>query len=70
MPELVPVKSSNIESVGHDADKSELHVRFKNGGTYVFPGITAAQHKNLLAADSIGSHLHKHIKPHSTARKV
>lgn len=63
MPDLVPVKSSNVSAVGHDPDANELHVEFKNGGKYVYNGISADQHQALMGAKSIGSHLHKVIKP-------
>lgn len=63
MVDLAAVKSSNIAAVGHDPQSSELHIEFKNGGKYVYHGISADQHAALLKAPSIGSHLHKHIKP-------
>lgn len=71
MVDLSPVKSSNIAAIGHDADSGELHVEFKNGGRYVYQGVSADQHAALTKADSIGSHLHKHVKPKATGvRKV
>ena len=60
---MTPVKSSNIAAIGHEPQTNELHVEFKNGGRYIYHGITADQHKALVGAKSIGSHLHKHIKP-------
>lgn len=62
MVDMTPVKSSNVESVGFDHDGSRLHVRFKNGGEYVYHGIEPAQHAELMQAESIGSHLHNVIK--------
>jgi hypothetical protein len=63
MIDLTPVKSSNVAAVGHDAQANELHVQFKSGNSYVYNGVTADQHKALMSADSVGSHLHKIIKP-------
>ena len=60
---MTDVKSSNVASVSHDPQTSELTVEFKNGGRYVYHGISADQHDALLNAKSIGSHLHKTIKP-------
>lgn len=72
--ELKPVKSSNIESVGHDPAKNELIVRFRgtrpeNDRTYHYEGVDAAKHAALIGAESIGKHLnteiigkHKHRK--------
>lgn len=68
---FVPVKSSNIAGVAHDPRSNELHVEFKNGGVYVYRGIDAVQHAALMAAPSIGSHLHSVIKPAAAGvRKV
>ena len=60
--DLQPVNSSNIAAIGHDPEASQLHVAFKNGGTYVYDGVSPDQHKALIEADSIGSHLHKHFR--------
>lgn len=57
-----PVVSSNIVSIGHDPDTSELHVEFSNGSKYIYHGISADQHAALVGAKSIGSHLHNQIK--------
>jgi hypothetical protein len=62
-PKMLPVKSSNILSVGHDPETQELHVEFSTGGTYKYSGISAAQHAALLSSDSIGKHMKKHIGP-------
>jgi hypothetical protein len=68
---LVPVQSSNVAAVGHDAKTNELHVEFKNGTRYVYEGIDAARHAELMAAPSIGSHLHGVIKPRAaSARRI
>ena len=53
---------SNVTEIGYDSSGSRLHVKFANGGNYVYHDIEPAQHAELLKADSIGSHLHKVIK--------
>ena len=58
---LVPVKSSQIDSVGHSGDT--LAVKFKNGGTYHYHGVSADQFAALQKAESCGSYLHSQIKP-------
>jgi KTSC domain len=55
--QMHPVKSSNIESIGHDGDT--MHVRFKNGGTYSYTGVTAEGFRRLKEAPSVGKHLAK-----------
>lgn len=64
-----PVKSSNVKSVGHDPATGTLEVEFNNGGLYHYEGVSADKHAELMKADSIGSHLASHIKPHHAARK-
>lgn len=60
IPDLTPVKSSNIEAVGHEGDT--LYVRFKNSGTYAYKGVDAAKHQALIGADSVGKYLAEHIR--------
>lgn len=59
---MVPVSSSNVDAVGYDSDKQQLHVRYKNGGTYAYHGVSPEKHIALMGAPSIGKHLHDHIK--------
>lgn len=57
------VKSSQIDSMGHDPATNTLAVKFKSGGsTYHYHGVDAKKFAELKAAPSVGSHLHKHIK--------
>lgn len=67
---LVPVTSSNLAAIGYDAANSQLHVKFKNGGVFVYSGVPADKHKALMAAKSIGSHFHAHIRNAHTAVKL
>lgn len=61
MPDLQRVQSSNIEAVGHEAD--QLHVQFKgNPKVYVYPGVSADLHRQMVSADSIGSFFAKNIR--------
>ena len=63
-----PVKSSNVEAIGHDG--TALHVKFKNGGEYRYAGVPAQTFNKLKAADSVGKYLREHIVPHHTATKL
>lgn len=58
---MTKVKSSQISEIGHSGDT--LAVAFVNGGTYHYHGVSSAQFAELQKAESLGSHLHKHIKP-------
>ena len=59
IPTLTPVKSSNIEAVGHGP--GGLFVRFKGGGVYSYPDAKADLHKDFLAAESPGSFFRSNV---------
>lgn len=72
---LHPVQSSQIEAIGHDPATNTLAIRFKsrakgngvvNGSTYHYSNVTKDDYMKLRTAESVGSHFHKHIKPHPT----
>lgn len=70
MVDLIEVSSSNVAKVGHNPETNDLHVHFKNGGHYVYSGVSPSQYADLVGAKSIGSHLHSIIKSKCAARKV
>ena len=55
-------KSSQVEGVGYDQASQTLAVKFSNGGSYHYHDVSQQMYDDLCKADSIGSHLHKHIK--------
>lgn len=58
---MAPVKSSNIDSIGHDG--SNLAVKFKGSGkTYHYENVPAATHLALVNAPSVGQHFAANIK--------
>ena len=67
---MTPVQSSNVAAVGYDPATKILRVAFKNGGEYEYAGVPAEAHAALLNTDSIGAHLHKHIKPKFAVSRV
>lgn len=70
--DMLPVESSQIHSIGHDAETNTLAIRFKDrvtGGPtslYQYRNFTADDFKAFREAESIGSHFYKHIKPEVT----
>ncbi len=64
---LMPVESSQIAAIGHDAATSTLAIQFKNkagaGSVYHYQNFTAELFAAFAGAESIGSHFGKHIKP-------
>ncbi|WP_186247358.1 KTSC domain-containing protein [Burkholderia gladioli] len=64
-----PVESSQVHSIGYDAETETLAVRFKdrrNGSPtslYHYSKFTHSNFNALHRAASIGAYLHRHIKP-------
>ncbi len=70
MPEMIFVDSSNIEAIGYDTGALELHVRFlRSGETYVYYGVEAWRHQELMQADSKGVYVNANIKPNYQCAK-
>lgn len=62
VPEMIPVNSSNIESIGYDEKNEQVYVRFLNGSLYVYKGVPLHEFENLREAPSLGSYLHRNYK--------
>lgn len=67
--EMLPVDSSQIAAIGHNADNSTLAIQFKGrngpGSVYHYQNVDAEAFEQFAASESIGSHFYKHIKPHA-----
>lgn len=62
LPEMLPVSSSNIDSIGYNEDNQEVYVRFLNNSLYVYKGVSKQEFENLRDAPSLGSYLHRNFK--------
>ncbi|MBB4606146.1 hypothetical protein GGR59_002391 [Xanthomonas arboricola] len=60
--ERTPVTSSNISSIGYDADSQILEVEFNNGSVYEYSGVPENEHVGLMSADSKGTYFNANIK--------
>ena len=58
----MPVSSSNISSVGFDADTLTLEIEFTNGNIYQYFDVPSTVYEELLQADSKGQFLSTQIK--------
>lgn len=56
------VSSSNLDSVGYDADNETLEVEFKNGRVYQYFNVPPFMHERLMQSDSIGKFFNAEIK--------
>lgn len=62
LPEMFPVNSSNIESIGYSEENQEVYIQFLNGSIYVYKGVPLHEYENLKDAPSLGSYLHRNYK--------
>lgn len=56
------VSSSNIASIGYDANNMVLEVEFLNGSIYQYYDVPQIIYDGLMAADSHGKYLAAYIK--------
>lgn len=57
-----PVTSSNIRSVGYDAESQTLEIEFHGGGIYRCFGVPESVYTSLMSASSHGSYFHRNVK--------
>lgn len=57
---MSPVKSSQIESIGHMGDT--LAVKFRSGQTYHYHEFSAEKFADMQKAESIGKYFGQHVK--------
>lgn len=62
MPQMTPIASSNLASVGYDGDVQQLYVRFKSGRTYRYEQVPAHVYDDLMNASSAGTYFNEEIK--------
>jgi hypothetical protein len=66
----MPVRSSNVKSVGHDPKSNTLQVEFHNGGVYEYKDVPASAHQAFVNARSVGGHFHAHIRDQYEDEKI
>jgi|SRR6266850_1113372 len=59
---MVPVTSTNVAAIGHNARTLVLNVAFHNGGRYRYFAVPRAVFEALLVAESVGSALAQIVK--------
>lgn len=64
----IPVNSSNVKAIGWH--NNTLEVEFHSGGVYHYHNVPESKHAGIMASGSVGSYLHKHVKPFHGYRKV
>jgi hypothetical protein len=56
------VSSSNIASIGYDANSQTLEIEFLNGGVYQYFDVPQHVYEELMNASSHGQYLARNIK--------
>ncbi len=57
-----PVVSSNLKSVGYNANAKILEIEFHNGSVYQYYGVPLNVYEGLMKASSHGKFFHAHIR--------
>ncbi len=68
--ERVPVKSSNIRSVGYEAETRTLEVEFNDNSVFHYFNLSPLMHASLMQADSKGSYLSERVKNRYRCKKI
>ncbi len=64
------VRSSNICSIGYDAQESILEVEFRSGAVYQYSGVPEDAYQGFMHAASKGSYFRDYIKDRYPYRQV
>jgi len=62
IPNMQPVISSNIASVGYDEEDESVYIQFLDGSTYAYKGVPKHEFENLRTAPSVGSYFNRNYK--------
>lgn len=68
--ERLSVLSSNVVSVGHDAQANVLEIEFRDNTVYRYKGVPAHVYISLLRADSHGQYIVSNIKGRYRQEKI
>lgn len=70
MPEMTPVRSSNIAAIGYDPAVQELIVQFRSGAEYAYSGVDTMAYIDFFSAASPGKHFAQWIKDAYPTRRI
>ena len=59
---MIPVESSNADSVGYDSKKKELFVMFRGGAVYKYSKVPKVIFEGLKETESFGRYLNNRVK--------
>jgi hypothetical protein len=68
---MITVNSTNIDSVGYNADTQTLTVKFKGSGQlYEYLNVPQTLYESLMTAESKGKYINDNIRSQFTYRRV
>ena len=68
--EMIPVVSSNVESIGYNEGTQILRVKFLTGGIYEYKNVPLMEFEQLKNTSSVGSYLNRNIARNYPYEKV
>ncbi|MCK5211220.1 KTSC domain-containing protein [Candidatus Parcubacteria bacterium] len=68
--EMIPVSSSNIDSIGYDADTETLRMKFLSGTIYEYRNVPQIAYDGLTRASSHGSYFNREIRNAYTYERI
>lgn len=66
----IPVVSSNLSSIGYNAEKQILEIEFNNGGIYHYFNVPSSLYDRLMSANSHGKFFHQYIRGRYSDKKI
>lgn len=67
---MIPVKSSNVASIGYDEKTRTLRVEFLSGREYDYGAVRPEEWEGLKESASVGKYLHAEIIGKHVSEKV
>lgn len=61
-PDMQPVDSSSVATIGYDPGTQELWVEFTSGTTYVYSEVPEIVYEELMNSDSKGSYFNRDVR--------
>jgi hypothetical protein len=62
--ERTTVSSSNINSIGYEAETQTLEIEFMRGSVYQYSDVPVEEYEAIMNADSKGKYFNANIKIH------
>ena len=67
---MIPVVSSNVDSIGYDENTNILRIKFLNGSIYEYKNVPLIEYMQLKNATSTGSYVNRNIAHNYSYTKI